>query len=373
MRNARRLGPAAAHERFEHAVEGTPDPAFTEEARIVGELRDRADSVELSTVSRARIAAELRQQLESAAKPEPADATGSTAGERTARTRVGIALGAACCLLLVCGALGMLVAKDALPGQTFYGVKRGMEAASVQLTTDKAAQARKQLDYASARMASLRTLAERTETGRESYRTALEDLDEQTAEGARAGIRIGTNGEGATLTTLSRWVDHTSGELRGVRTALPAAVRPRADRSIAMLHRIGERVAALTARLGCPQITSGRTDQIGLLPATGRCSGRAKRAETAPPTEHAQPPPATHRPREHAADLRVRAPRGSRPSTPEPTPKLPAAPRTDRFGPAPSPAEASKPKLPKPPPVRRTQQNIDPNPLLGGATRVLTG
>lgn len=358
-------------------MEGSPDPAFADEARIAGALRERADSVGLSTVSRARIAAELREQLEPAAEDAPAEATESAGRGRTAGSRVGIALGAACCLLVVCGALGVLVAKDALPGQTFYGVKRGMEAASVELTTDKGAQARKQLEYASARTDSLRALAKQATAGPQSYRTALDDFDDQAAAGARASIRAGTNGDSATLTKLRGWVRQAGGSLRRSSAALPAAVQPRAQRSMAMLHRIDRRVAALTARLGCTQITNGNSDGVGMLPATGPCTGGAVRAEAKPPAEHAQPPPAASGPRKHAQDRRalapVRKPSPGHSSTAAPTSKLPAAPHSARFGPAPQPAQAGKPKLPKPPPVQRTQRGIDPNPLLGGATRLLSG
>ncbi|WP_051898840.1 DUF5667 domain-containing protein [Sciscionella sediminilitoris] len=272
-----RLGPAAAHERFEHAVEGTPDPEFTEDARIVARLRERAETVVLPTATRARIAVGLLGELGPASQAQPSPAPIPRAGEHR-RSRFGIVLAAACCLLLVFGAIGVVASRDALPGQPFYGLKRGVENASLGLTIDADAQARKRLDVAANRVADLEALHADHSASPANYLAALQDFDSESSAAARASIQLGTNGGGSALTQLRDWARTRQLQLDRLRPGIPAPARARFTESTAMLRAIAERTKALRERLGCERITSGRQDRLGMLPATGSCSDTAVRA-----------------------------------------------------------------------------------------------
>lgn len=271
MSKANRLGPAAAHERFERAVEGTPDPAFAEDARLVERLRERADEVTLPTLSRVRIAAGLRTELEQDAEPAASGETPPSERANRRRSPLGIALAVACSLLLLFGAIGATASKNALPGQPFYDLKRGIENAALGLTFDEQTRTDKRLNIAQRRISDLAKLSPEHETSGRNYRAALADFEAETGAAARASIQLGTNGGSETLTRLHDWSDQQRERLLDLRDELPTEITARLERSISMLAAIESRTEALSARLGCSRITSGHQDTIGLLPAVGRC------------------------------------------------------------------------------------------------------
>ncbi|GAB3455129.1 DUF5667 domain-containing protein [Actinophytocola sediminis] len=202
-----------------------------------------------------------------------------------ARARFAIAAVAVLALVGSLAGMSVLLARDALPGDALYGVKRSAEAASLGLTFGDESKALKHLDFASARISELETLATTypdpgsAPTG--SYLTALTDFDNDAAAGSRQLIALATRADGSQLELLGAWARQHENRLAEI--DLPAAVHAREAASSALLGTIATRADALLDRMDCYQITSGSFDEVGALPATGACervagSGPARNA-----------------------------------------------------------------------------------------------
>lgn len=187
-----------------------------------------------------------------------------------ARARFAIAAVAVLALVGSLTGMSLLLSRDALPGDALYGFKRTAEAASLGLTFGEESKALKHLDFASARISEIETLARRypdadgAPTG--SYLTALTDFDNDAAAGSRQLIALADSGQ---LELLGTWASQHESRLTEV--VLPPTVRAREAASIDLLGQIAGRAQALLARMGCQQVTSGSFDEVGALPATGRC------------------------------------------------------------------------------------------------------
>jgi hypothetical protein len=180
-------------------------------------------------------------------------------------------------LALVGSLVGMslLLSRDALPGDALYGVKRTAEAAELGLTFGDEGKALKHLEFASARVSEIETLArrypDRDSAPVGSYLTALTDFDNDAAAGSRQLIAVATAADGGQLDALTSWAGQQSSRLTAASAQLPAAARNRGSASLALLDKITTRAGALTERLNCYQITSGSADDVGALPASGAC------------------------------------------------------------------------------------------------------
>jgi Domain of unknown function (DUF5667) len=203
-----------------------------------------------------------------------------------ARGRLAVA---ALALLTLVGALAgmsVLMARDALPGDALYGVKRTAEAASLGLTFGDEPKAFKHLEFAAARVSEIETLARRYPTPEDApvggYLTALTDFDNDAVAGSRDLIMLATSADGGLLDSLRDWSTQQAGRLQRVAAHLPVDARNRSTASRALLDRITARADALLARMDCYQITSGSYDDIGALPATGACEVGPTRTTTTP-------------------------------------------------------------------------------------------
>lgn len=192
-----------------------------------------------------------------------------------ARGRLAVA---ALALLALAGSLlgmSVLLARDALPGDALYGIKRTAEAASLGLTFGDEPKALKHLEFAAARIGEIETLARRYPNPSDApvglYLTALTDFDNDATAGSRQLITLATRSDGRVLESLRDWSAQQSSRLLHVAPQLPEAARNRQAVSRVLLDRITTRADALLARINCYQITSGSFDDIGALPATGQC------------------------------------------------------------------------------------------------------
>lgn len=223
-------------------------------------------------------------------KPRPHKAKPSRPANRPAarggsvRGRFLVAGAAVFCMLLVFSGLSLLLARDSLPGDSLYRFKQLAERASLGLTFNSHDRAVKHLDYAATRVNEIQQLAGDRLWVPANYWLALDDMDANARDGARALIQLGTEADGASLGVLRRWVNVEITQLAGLNSELPDQVRGRADESARLLDRIGDRVQELQARLHCQAITTGATDQIGLLPASGNCALPPSAAQQTPPS-----------------------------------------------------------------------------------------
>lgn len=192
----------------------------------------------------------------------------------SARGRFAIAAVAVLCLVFALGGMSLLLSRDALPGDALYGIKRTAEAASLGLTFGDEQKALKHLEFATARVNEMETLAQRYGPGDApvgGYLSALTDFDTDASAGSRQLIALTTRQDGSMLSTLSSWAHQQQGRLTAITTRLPDAAQVREASSLALVTAIADRADALSARLPCGQITSGNADAIGALPAAGAC------------------------------------------------------------------------------------------------------
>jgi hypothetical protein len=196
-----------------------------------------------------------------------------------ARGRFAVAAVAVLALIGSLAGMSLLLSRDALPGDALYGVKRTAEAAELGLTFGDEGRALKHLEFASARLSEIETLArrypDRDNAPVGGYLTALTDFDNDAAAGSRQLIAVATRSDGGQLDALDSWARQQSSRLSAVSVLLPSAVRSRGGASLALLDKIADRASALYERIDCYQITSGSVDDVGALPASGDCERAA--------------------------------------------------------------------------------------------------
>jgi hypothetical protein len=174
--------------------------------------------------------------------------------------------------------MSLVLARDALPGDALYGVKRSAESAELGLTFGDETRGYKHLQFATARVDEIEAIAARAygsgsgsmgEANR--YLMALRAFDTDAAAGSRLLIEAATSGRGDELTALRAWAQQQRQRLDSAGVAMPVRAASRADGSITLLDKVIERAFGLQARLACLAVTSGARDDVGLLPADGAC------------------------------------------------------------------------------------------------------
>jgi hypothetical protein len=223
---------------------------------------------------RAKVLAELAVPQ---ARPSPVPRTIPAPRGRVTGTRgrLVIALGAAFCLVLALSGMTLLLARNALPGDPLYAVRRTVESATLGLTSGGDAKGHKHLEFAADRIGDIETLAGRYPDLANSpvgdYLTAFADFDSDAGAGTADLTGYATGNGPADLTVLRTWAGQQAARIKLVAPRLPTAARTRSAQSLALLDRITQRANALLARDSCYTITSGATDDLGVLPATGPC------------------------------------------------------------------------------------------------------
>lgn len=287
-------------ERFARAVDSSPgavqpqDPTLAGELAVVARLQHTAEATGPGDAARDRMRAKLFEQFQPptpapALRPSPVPRKPAPTPGITNRTvipapakkvtstrgRVLIALGATFCLVLALAGMTLLLSRNALPGDALYSIRRAAESATLGLTSGDDSKGRKHLEYAADRIGDIESLAARYPDPADSpvgdYLTAFADFDSDAAAGTQYLTSYATSHSMDGLTTLRDWATQQSGRIEVVESALPAAARTTAGKSVALLGRIATRASALLARDNCYTITSGRTDTLGELPAPGPC------------------------------------------------------------------------------------------------------
>lgn len=275
-------------ERFARAVDASPDDTQPYDPRLAGELavvvmlRHNADATAPDDAARGRMRAKVLAELATPEpiRPSPVPRTAPAKPAKTSRVtgprgRLTIALGAAFCLVLALSGMTLLLSRGALPGDPLYAVRRTVESASVGLTSGEDARGRKHLEFAANRIGDIETLAGRYPDLANSpvgdYLTAFADFDSDTRSGTATLTGYATNNGPTALHALSDWAGQQADRITRVEPKLPTPVRTRAGQSVALLGRVTERANALLARNSCYTITSGATDDLGVLPASGPC------------------------------------------------------------------------------------------------------
>ncbi len=348
----------AESERFARALEPSPvrrDEEFADELAIVGALRDLGAAGAPDLETRQRIRAEIAGRLETAA---------ATAPGRRWRPRTADLVAAALFLFLVLSGLTLVLSRSALPGDPLYGIKRAGESTALGLTFGDQEKARKHLEFATNRITELGELAEEDASAAD-YRTAYDDFAADLRAGVAQLSTAATSDGGGTqaLSDVRLWARDQATRLAAL--PLPADAAPVFGEVRTLLGKVQERTSGLVARMNCYRITTGTSDELGPLPATGECAQRPAPAAGEQPTASVAP---------SSQDSTSPAPTGTQlpPSDAAATPNLPAP--TGGVTPPPvfgQPSTTSRP----PAPTTTTSQPplISLPPLLPGLPPIIIG
>lgn len=351
-------------DRFAQAVDdrsGDGSAEFGTELALLDHLRALGDAGAPDAETRRRIHADIFERL---APPDedvddPDNDDNAPIPLRRRHPIMAGALVAAVAALLVLGGLSLLLSKDALPGDTLYGVKRAGESAELGLTFGQQAKGEKYLEFATNRLDELAQLSKK-DAGSSAYVTGLADFDTDVSSGVAQLTSLATAGGGEQqLTELRTWATQQATRLDAEQPAIPAAATEQFSQARTLMDKIAERAAALAARLGCYQITSGLTDELGAIPAQAACDAPATTSAggvptTVPPTGATPPPSGSV----VASPQTTSTPSGT--DTALPTPLLPAA----TSGGSQPPPVIAPPILPPINPRPPTKPTTPPPPLI---------
>jgi hypothetical protein len=335
------------------------DPRLAGEFAVLLRLSRSADATapepDARERMRARVLADLPEILtENATAPRPTTLSPSSATGEPARRgtgtkgRVAIAIGAAFCLVVALCGMTMLLSGSALPGDPLYGVRRTVESAAMSLTFGDESKGLKHLGYAADRISDIENLAARYPNTADSpsgdYLTAFADFASDAAAGSTDLTDYASGNGPDVLNQLHDWAIQQSARITSVDARLPGEARTAAASSQALLTRIETRATELLARTTCYTVTSGASDDLGVLPATGPCD-HVPGAETATPpiapdVTHGQNPPA-----DTANQPRV----GSAPATTVPQVPPPTGPTATPTAPPPVTPPVTLPTQPSAP------------------------
>ena len=347
-------------DRFDDAVHASPGAGtdeFADELAVVAALRELGEAGSPDLATRTRIRTEIESRI---GEPLP---------RRRWRPRMADLAAAGIALILGTAGLTLLLSRDAVPGDALYQVKRAGEVTSLGLTFGDAAKAERHLEFAANRVADLGHMGEASPA---AYQTALNDFRSDLQAGVAGLTELATkSSDHGQLTTVQSWAQSQQAALKAEEATIPAPALSDFRQAQALLNRVQQRTTALGSRMNCYRITSGSTDDLGLLPARGACT------QQPPVTLPVTPAPSTPTPSAPATDsplpLRsVSSPNATGPGSPAPTP-LPGTdvphptPPPSYPAPIPTPTAPRIPSRPPQPPV------ISVPPLLPGLPPVAIG
>lgn len=365
--------PGSADRRFARALDGgDAGGAFRRELVVVGLLVSAGAAAGPDVTQRVRMHDRILDELAATpvgfARDELPEPVSLAARRRSAAAgvqgRLLVAAAAALCMLVALSGMSLVLARDALPGDALYGVKRSAESAKLGLTFGDEPRGFKHLQFATARVDEIEALAARGSTADvRRFVTVLQSFDVDAAAGSRLLVESATNGNGNELSTLRDWAEQQRLRLENAATTMPARVAPRIDGTLALLAKVRDRATRLQPRMTCLTVTSGTRDEVGLLPAADVCV-----PEEAPSvlTTSRQPasPPGLHSPAGSGPSLVIPPPGEERPTDPLPfeapaiTTTKPARP-SGTAAPGESPASAA-PTLTLPLPLPLPEFTLPP-------------
>lgn len=273
-----------AAEQPEESVEPTEHGRLLALANGLGELPKPEMDPEVKVVQRAQLVAAMEEMFASggaSAGPTVPEqrATGRGAHRasplRKLRPRSRWSKGLAAGGLTVGVAAGAFsgvaaASSDALPGDSLYGLKRGMEDFKLGMADDDSDRGELYLNHASTRLSEARRLMERGRTGDMDHeslgevRRALNGMRHDASEGHRllsaAYERNGTLGPMATLNSFSR--SHRDA-WNGLRDRLPVQLTGIGDEVNSVFEAIDEQVGPLESLLPRAPETGGGSQDPG--------------------------------------------------------------------------------------------------------------
>ncbi|MCF3964850.1 DUF5667 domain-containing protein [Streptomyces fuscigenes] len=277
-------------------------------ARSLGEMPKPVLDPEVKVVQRAQLVAAMEAMLQEGAAAQgssgptvPAQRTSrgahraSPLGRLRPRSRWSKSLAAGGLTVgVAAGAFSGVAAasSDALPGDSLYGLKRGMEDIRLDLADTDSARGGLYLDHASARLTEARRLMERGRTGQLDHeslaeiRRTLTGMKDDASEGHRLlHAAYEKNGSLAPMATLSSFTASHRQAWDGLRGRLPVQLADVGEEVNSVFAAIDQDVAPLQSKLPQPgrkQSGTAATDAPGSSTAPG--TGRHRKPSPATPS-----------------------------------------------------------------------------------------
>jgi len=250
----------------------TLDPAPAPRAHFRAELRAQLVAVAPRLV--AESATEELPAVKGQAAPEKQSVgRGLLSGLRLSRPLAAVACAVVVLTMLLGGAV--LISRNALPGDTLYGIKRASENAQYALAQSSSERARLKLTFAGHRLEEVQDLLPGG-TGPATVSPHVASLVKSTLSSADSDVMTAakTLGEQAVqnnsakpLQTMTSWAPGELHRLSGIIERLPSGpVKDRAEASYTLLNDAYVRASALQAEAGCACLHSTTSDKLGPVP-----------------------------------------------------------------------------------------------------------
>ncbi len=333
------------------------DGEFADELAVVAALRDLGEAGAPDLETRQRIRAEIAGRLETAA----------ATGRRRWRPRTADLVAAALFLVMAATGLTLVLSRNALPGDPLYGLKRAGESTSLGLTFGDQARAKKHLEFATNRVNELGQLTAGGGATEADYRMAVDDFAADLRAGVAQLTAVATSEDGGAqqLSDLRLWARNQEARLASQQNRLTPGAAAAVGDARGLLGKVLQRSTDLVARMNCYEITTGTSDELGLLPANGECTKKPAPPAGSPITP-AAPTTTSESPGPDATGTQL--PGATTMTTVTPAPANGTTPPPEVY-PAPIPAPTSTRDTPTttPPPL------ISLPPLLPGLPPIIIG
>jgi hypothetical protein len=213
-----------------------------------------APSTDFSSALRARLVQETAQRSPAARVPTQRTA----AAQQTRSHRIRQAVAALTAVAIVGGAGAAAASSGAVPGDSLYGLKRGLESAQLSLAGSEMARGRELLEQADARLGEAEKLAASDSatdaTTRDHIEQALSDMDTALRDGSTLLTDVyRQTGDPAALELLDRFVIDQQRRLDALLERLAdidPALRDEAVATAELLASLHAEIAALTGTVG---------------------------------------------------------------------------------------------------------------------------
>lgn len=255
---------------------------------------------------RERLLAEIHLDLAEAAPSAPARPAATRSARRApARSpRVALATGLASAMVAAGGVT--VAAQEALPGDALYSVKKATESVRVAVAADAVDASRLELRLARERLDEVSAAAARGTSRSTSMVGALAEMDRRSIDGVQ-GLLVAAQqrDDEQLLTEAASFTDVQFSELAGAYRDLPAAVRPHAEDSLAILRALRTELLgpALEACAACDDvIPAGSADPevrpvTSTVPEQAETTAQRQERERSDAEPDPQPAPETEQPR----------------------------------------------------------------------------
>ena len=305
-------------------------PSHAPEQRELLDLAAELSSIELGEAPDPTFRAETRQRLLAMAEQHHAAAAPTSTTRRPAflpvqarLRRLSVAVAVVAALVAVVGLLNV-ASRDALPGDNLYAVKRGSEQVQLALTFDPQERGYAMLHHAETRLDEVTVLVRDPQAAAfaspglplafaasatpttllaaggsddladgvsDEVVETLADMDRQT----QAGIALLTGtavdaADQATLDVLPVWAAGQQDLLGGLVEQMTAQEQDRAQDSLALLDRVGDRARSLGESLPCQCLDAEPTDELGPVPCVSCAEPSGTQPTGTQPTSSGAPP-----------------------------------------------------------------------------------